>query len=555
VGYEPTNIRQAKLHVTWPFWKEAMDKEVKGLLKRETWTEVHRSQVPANVKIMGSQFIFKDKLSGAKARLVVRGDQQFPKPTKDKTFSPTPSATEFRILCSLATSRNQPMHSCDIAQAFTQSKPLKPGEQLYVFPPSGYDHSPGTIWRLQKPLYGLSIAPKAWFDTLKEFLVGFGFKSINCSDTFFVCEKNGENIHLVFHVDDLLFTFSHDKLGLLFKSALLTRFEGTDDGEVHRFVGIDIRRDEYTTFLSQTPLAESLLADFDMTDCNPVKTPMEPHTLLKKQDATDSTEPVDQVRYQHLVGTLLYLTVWTRPDLVFATQQLARFSHDPHKKHMVAGMRVLRYLKGTKDIGITYTRGLENENRLLAWADADWAACTETRRSISGYVSTLNGGALSWKCRQQKSVATSTSEAEYVSASRASDDVLYLRRVLKGAGCKQHMPTPLYEDNRSCRMMSENPVSNDRSKHIDYRVHALRERVQDGVVRLIDCPTLDMLADVLTKNLPAPDFQKHRKVMSGKAPHTSPALPEDLTIPGPRICPPRNPTAFTCRWFVVSEKS
>jgi hypothetical protein len=143
VGYKPSNIQQARLHVTWPLWKAAMEKEVAGLLKRETWTTVHQSQVPAHVKIMGSQFIFKDKLSGAKARLVVRGDQQSPKPTKDKTFSPTPLATEFHILCALATSRNQPIHSCDIAQAFTQSHPLTPGQELYVFPPVGYGHAPG----------------------------------------------------------------------------------------------------------------------------------------------------------------------------------------------------------------------------------------------------------------------------------------------------------------------------------------------------------------------------------------------------------------------------
>ena len=216
-----------------------------------------------------------------------------------------------------------------------------------------------------------------------------------------------------------------------------------------------------------------------MTDCNPVKTPMEPHTLLTAQGPGDPTEPVDQVRYQHLVGTLLYLTVWTRPDLVFATQQLAKWSHDPHEKHMKAAMRVLLYLKGTTHISITYTRDWPNANRLLCWADAYWASCTATRRSTSGYISTLNGGAISWKCRQQQSVATSTSEAEYVAASRASDDIMFLRRVLDEAWHKQMQPTPLYEDNRSCRMMSENPVSNDRSKHIDYRIHALRERVQD----------------------------------------------------------------------------
>ena len=213
---------------------------------------------------------------------------------------------------------------------------------------------------------------------------------------------------------------------------------------------------------------------------------------------------------------------------------------------MKAGMRVLKYLKGTIHVGITYTKSAINGNSLLSWADADWAACTATCSSTSGYVSCINGGAVSWKCRQQKSVATSTSEAEYVAASRASDDILFLRRVLEESGAKQTTPTPLYEDNRSCRMMSENPVANDRSKHIDYRVHALRERVQDGTVRLIDCASVDMLADVLTKNLPAPDFRRHRSVMTGTLPHTSPDLPEDLTVPGPRTTPPRA-KALKCR--------
>jgi hypothetical protein len=351
IGWEPRSLAEAKAHVTWAQWSKAMDKEVKGLLNRETWTVVHRSQVPANVKIMGSQFIFKDKLTGPKARLVVRGDQQDPKPTKDKTFSPTPSATEVRIVCALSTEMNWPMHSCDVVQAFTQSNSLAPGEELYVYPPHGYDCPRGTIWKLQKPLYGLSIAPKCWFDTLKEFIIDYGFKSVNCSDTFFVYNSpEEESIHLVFHVDDLLFSFSNDDLGLHFKASLLARFDATDDGPVNRFVGIDITRDSHTTHLSQTPLSEELLKSFQMSECNPVKTPMEQGTLLTAQEPDDPQGPVNKEEYQRLVGSLLYLTVWTRPDLVFATQQLAKWSHDPHEKHMKAGMRVLRYLQGTKDL-------------------------------------------------------------------------------------------------------------------------------------------------------------------------------------------------------------
>ena len=145
-----------------------------------------------------------------------------------------------------------------------------------------------------------------------------------------------------------------------------------------------------------------------------------------------------------LVGTLLYLTVWTRPDLVFATQQLAKWSHDPHVKHMNAGMRVLSYLQGTKTLGITYRRGQPNANRLIGWADVEWIPAGQKSRSTSGYVSTLHGGALSWKCSQVKSVAKTTSDADYVASSRASDDILFLCRVLQEAGFKQNTPTPLF---------------------------------------------------------------------------------------------------------------
>jgi hypothetical protein len=484
---------------------------------------VHRSTVPAHIKIMGSQFIFKDKLSGPKARPVVRGDQQWPKPGKEKTFSPTPSATEFRILVALATQRNQPLHSCDISQAFTQSHPLDPRDQLYIFPPQGCDYAKGTVWKLQRPLYGLSTAPKAWFDTLKEFITEFGFESINCSDTFFVYKTtDGHTIHLVFHVDDLLFSFSNDDLGLRFKAELLKRFDGTDDGPVKRFVSIDIRRDAWTTHLSQTPLAEQLLDHFDLTDCIAEDTPMSPGTILTAQGPNDPEGFVNQEQYQHLVGTLLYLTVWTSSDLVFATQQLAKWCHAPHEKHLTAAYRVLRYLKGTKDLGITYTRGQNNANRLLAWADADWTSPTD--RSTAGYVSTLNGGALSWKCRQQKSVANSLADAADVSVSRASDDILFLRRVLEGAGCPQETPTPLYDGNKGCRFLSEDPVENDRSKHIDYRVHALRERVEGGIVRMVECDGRNMLADVLTKNLKAPLFTKHLNILAGFSPALQAAL-------------------------------
>ena len=446
------------------------------------------------------------------------------------------------------------MHSCDLTQAFTQSDDLKPDANLYITPPPGWDSPPGTVWKLVKPLYGLAIAPKAWSDTLKNWIYSYGFKSVNKSDTFFVLNTaDGKQMHLVFHVDDLLFNFSHEELGTDFKKALLTRFDGADMGPVSRFVGVDIKRDARHTHITQLPLTENLLAEYELDDCNAVKTPMMPGTLLTKHvDGEPDCEITDHFveRYHHLVGTLLYLCTWTRPDLVFATNQLAKFSHDPHQKHMDAARRVLRYLKGTKEMGITYTQSDQDPNRLIGFADADWAACTETRRSVSGFVCLLNGGAVQWRSRQQMSVATSTSEAEWVAASRAADELVWLGRVMAEAGFPQATPTPLYEDNRSCRMMSENPVANDRSKHIDYRVHALRERVQDGHVRLLDCPTYDMLADPFTKALDAVAFARFRDIFMGINLHTAPPITTDLNRAGPRTFAPRDPAAPrpTSKW-------
>ena len=202
-------------------------------------------------------------MTGEKARLVVRGDQQSPKPSSEDTYASTPSAAEIRILYSIITQLGRPVHSCDVSQAFVQSNDLPKDSSLYIYPPHGYHYNPDVVWKLVKPLYCLSIAPKAWADTLKEFINWYGFIPVNCSETFYVCHAgNGESIHLVYHVDDLLFSFSNDQLGLHFKNALLTSFKARDDGPVKCFVGIDVTRDDTHTHLTQTPLTDSLLADF-----------------------------------------------------------------------------------------------------------------------------------------------------------------------------------------------------------------------------------------------------------------------------------------------------
>ena len=182
---------------------------------------------------------------------------------------------------------------------------------------------------------------------------------------------------------------------------------------------------------------------------------MDPGTTISPADCPQIIDPARRLKYQEITGALQYLVQWTRPDLSFATNELARVNHNPSDIHQQSAYRVLRYLKGTVDLGITYTRDTKYANRLIAFSDADFLACVDTRRSISSYIMMMNGATISWKSRQQKAVSTSTSQAEFVSASWADDEVLWLRRTLLDLNVPQLQPTPLWEDNRACRIISD----------------------------------------------------------------------------------------------------
>ena len=181
---------------------------------------------------------------------------------------------------------------------------------------------------------------------------------------------------------------------------------------------------------------------------------------------------------------------------------------------MQAAERVLQYVCGTFDQGITYVDpGGETKNKLIGWVDSDFGSDPDTRKSMTGYLMSLNGGDISWRSSRQGGVTLRSSEAEFVAASQAGQEVVYLRVLLRGFGYTQKKPTEIWEDNASCIMMSENPTNRDRSRHVDVKVHYLRDLVRDGHVKLVKCAGTQNISDSLTKSLP--DFEKHREYMWG----------------------------------------
>jgi hypothetical protein len=205
------------------------------------------------------------------------------------------------------------------------------------------------------------------------------------------------------------------------------------------------------------------------------------------------------VPYHEAIGSLMWACLGTRPDIAFAVTTLSRFSKNPGPSHWEAAKRVLRYLKGTRDLWLSYG-GLKGE--LVGYADAD-GSMSEDRHAINGYAFILNGGAISWSCKRQEIISLSTTESEYIAATHAAKEALWLRSLLSQLFASPDQPTTLFSDNQSAIALSKDHQYHARTKHIDVRFHFIRWVIENGSLRLVYCPTEDMIADTLTKALPS----------------------------------------------------
>ena len=247
--------------------------------------------------------------------------------------------------------------------------------------------------------------------------------------------------------------------------------------------------------------SEKMLKKFGQTQAKSVSTPADLNVRLQKEDGV--SKPVDTTLYQSIVGSLLYAAITTRPDIAQAVGVVSKFCAN---QNITAAKRILRYLKGTVYLGLSYKKCADE--KLIGYSDADWAGDMDDRHSTSGNVFLLAKGAVSWLSKKQATVALSTTEAEYVALSTATQEAIWLRRLLADVGKPLEEPIVINEDNQGAIAMAKNPVGHARTKHIDIRYHFVREGVQDGAIILKYVATGEMIADILTKPLPKCTFQK-----------------------------------------------
>ncbi|CDO71000.1 hypothetical protein BN946_scf184844.g4 [Trametes cinnabarina] len=483
---EPT-YREAMAGPEKEQWTAAMREELTRIEQLGTYELVER---PPDANVVGAVWALRKKRNERnevvkyKARLCAQGFSQVYGVDYTLTASPTAHASSFRLVLALAAKHDWETDVIDFKNAYLNSRL---DDTIYMRQPPGFE-VPGRerhVWRLLKALYGLKQAGLLWYRVVCALMSEIGLTRSEYDPGVFHLITQDVVIIIVIHVDDCILVTNSRLLMEGLKAQLAQRYEIVNLGEARWLLGYEIRRDRSacTVSLSQVAYIDTMLSRFNMTDAHPVSVPLDPHTNLFNYTLDDDERAEMRNRpYAQLIGSLMYAAITTRPDISFATSTLARLMADPATIHWEAAKRVLRYLKGTRNYVLMFG---STSDGLVGYTDADWGSQAH-RHSISGYAFLYAGGAITWRSHKQPIIALSTTEAEYIAASDASREALWLRRLL------------------ALKLIRNVDVFHPRTKHIDIRYHFIRSHVADRTLALEYCPTNEMVADIFTKPLARP---------------------------------------------------
>ncbi|KAI3816013.1 hypothetical protein L1987_15698 [Smallanthus sonchifolius] len=396
---EPKKIDEALKHNSWI---EAMQEKLLQFKRQDVWKLV---DLPPGQTAIGTRWVFRNKQDERgivvknKARLVAQGYTQEKGIDYDEVFAPVARLEAIRIFLAYAASKNFMVYQMDVKSAFLYGKI---GEEVYVKQPPGFvdPTHPNKVLKLDKALYGLHQAPRAWYETLSGYLLSNNFRRGAIDQTLFIKDEGGEILLVQIYVDDIIFGSTRKKLCKDFEVLMHSKFEMSSMGELNFFLGLQVKQVPNGIFISQSKYVKSILERFKMADCSAARTPMQVHHQLSPDKEGQDN---DQHQYRAMIGSLMYLTA-SRPDIMFAVCLCARFQAAPKVSHLQAFKRILRYLKGAPKLGLWY---LKNGNvNLYAYTDSDYGGCNLDKKSTSGGCQFLGGRLISWQCKKQTCVST-----------------------------------------------------------------------------------------------------------------------------------------------------
>ncbi|KAG7564133.1 Zinc finger CCHC-type [Arabidopsis suecica] len=503
---EPWDYEEAK-HMKE--WREACKDEISSITKNKTWDLV---DLPAGAKAIGLKWVFKIKqnsdgsINKYKARLVAKGYVQKHGIDFDEVFAPVARIETIRFIIALAASNGWEVHHLDVKTAFLHGE-LK--ETVFVSQPEGFitEGNKDKVYKLNKALYGLRQAPRAWNNKLNKILQELSF--IKCSKEPSLYRKQ-ENEHLLVvavYVDDLLVTGSSLDQISEFKKGMASKFEMSDLGLLTYYLGIEVIQHEKGIIMKQGRYAEKILEEAKMRECNPVHIPMDSGLKLSKAEKEKS---IDEKEFRRNIGCLRYL-LHTRPDLSYCVGVLSRYMQDPKESHGAALKQILRYLRGTLSYGLSFSRGAKQG--LIGYSDNSHNVDEDDGKSTTGHIFYLGDCPITWCTKKQDTVALSSCEAEFMAATEAAKQAIWLQDLLGEVTGETIERVMLRIDNKSAIALAKNLVFHGRSKHINKRYHFIRECVENELVDVEDVPGEEQKADILTKALGRIKFKEMRELV------------------------------------------
>lgn len=379
-------------------------------------------------------------------------------------------------------------------------------EEIYMKVPEGIIYEGDMVCKLNKSLYGLKQSARCWFEEFDKVLKGLNFVESKIDPCIYIQSGNSikDSVYILLYVDDLLIVTGNDQKLADIKNKLKNRFEMVDLKEIKLFLGMRIIRRDNSISMDQSSYILNILNKFQMTNCKPAATPIDEKVdhIAMKVDDDQCNAPI-----RSAIGCLMYLMLCTRPDLCYAVNTLSQYSNKQNSTLWTNIKRVLRYLKGTVNLKLIYEKD-ESADVLTGFSDSDWGGQEGTdRRSTTGFVFKLYGKAITWNTKRQKTVAASSTEAEYMALYESVREAMYLRQFCQSMHVDILDPITIYEDNQGCISIANNATCNKRTKHIDVKYHLIRERIVANEIVVSYIPTEHQDADSFTKALPRIKFQ------------------------------------------------
>ncbi|GJR19298.1 putative ribonuclease H-like domain-containing protein [Tanacetum coccineum] len=439
--YEPKKVIQALAN---PSWVEAMQEELLQFKLQKVWTLV---DLPNGKRAIGTKWVFRNKKDERgivvrnKARLVAQGYTQEEGIDYDEVFAPVARIEAIRLFLAYASFMGFIVYQMDVKSAFLYGTIE---EEVYVCQPPGFEdpHFPDKVYKVEKALYGLHQAPRAWYETLSTYLIENGFRRGTIDKTLFIKKEKGDILLVQVYVDDIIFGSTKKSLCDEFEGLMHKRFQMSSMGELTFFLGLQVQQKEDGIFISQDKYVAEILKKFDFATVKTASTPIETNKALVKDE---EAEVVDVHLYRSMIRSLI-----------------------------------------------------DSPFDLEAFSDSDYAGASLDRKSTTGGCQFLGKRLISWQCKKQTIVANSTTEAEYVAAANCCGQVLWIQNQMLDYEFN-FMNTKIFIDNESTICIVKNPVFHSKTKHIEIRHHFIRDCYEKKLIQVIKIHTDHNVADLLTK--------------------------------------------------------